>query len=1010
MIAAGRIVGRRVLRSRTRRLPEHLDPRLMTQLRTLLRFAALGLVAAMAVPAIAEAQLTVTGRITDETGRGISTATVLVEGTRVGAISDDDGTYRLFVPEPQAPVVLIVRALGYKPQRFPLTVSSGQTEQNAQLTRDILNLSQMVTTATRVETERASLGASLATVTGREIANAGVPQVDAALAGKVPGALVQLNSGTPGGGASVRLRGTSTISRSAEPLYIVDGVIVDNGSSQLVDIGGNTSNRIADLDPNDIERIEVVKGAAAAALYGSRANNGVVQIFTKRGRPGEMRVSVRTSVGSDDVENRIPVNQAPVNAAGQPVERFDYQDEIFQRGLTSNTSVGLSGGDDKTQFYLGGSVQTQEGVLRTTDYLRQNLRLNLDRQITDWLRLSTSTAYVTSRTNRQANGGLVNNRGVLTNFLFNSNDRNLFADPETGVFPRGQLASNPLEVMANWRSPQEISRFTGGLQLTATPFERLSVDYRLGIDNYTDAQSSFVPRGSSAPDLQNGLAISANLRAQLLNQDVDVSFRWPEFGNWRFVSGVGSNYQQQKFNSTIARAENLALLVSTVQGSQQFASQGIDERRIIGFYGQQQLAYRDLLTLTAAVRSDASSAFGVDERQQYFPKFGASLDLSEFETVRNLGGSLVNRLRLRGGLGYSGEQPPGSFDRLSNYVFEPAGTFSGVVNSTRQGNEGLRPERARELEFGVDAEFLGGRMGVEFTRFDREVTDLILPQTVTPSTGFAERLTNVGVLTNAGNEVLFRSINLQRESFSWNTTVTFATNNPVVTQVASGGAFFVPESFNIIRVAADQAPGHFWGSTYRRNDAGQILNAQGQPIEDASGNIVGIPAIGPARVLGNPNPKRFWSVINEVNVGRSLSLRMQVDGVGGIDVFNFDRRLLETPAFGVGAAYADELEDRVPRGYFAARRSIFEEYIEDGSFVKLREIAVTYTLPTSLATAMRARNASVSFSGRNLRTWTDYQGWDPETNTGGQRTLVRGFGFAAIPIPRSIAMSVNLNY
>lgn len=983
----------------------------MMPLRTHLRAATVFLLGTVALPALLQAQLTVSGRVTDETGRGLPTVSVLIDGTRFGTVTNDDGSYRLVVAEPRPPLVLLVRVLGYKPQRFPLATTSGQITQDVKLVRDILNLSQLVTTATRVETERASLGASLATVTGSDIANAGVAQVDAALAGKVPGALVQLNSGTPGGGSSVRLRGLSTISRSAEPLYIVDGVIVDNGSSQLVDLGGNTSNRIADLDPNDIERMEIVKGAAAAALYGSRANNGVVQIFTKRGRPGALRVSVRSSVGQDEVETRIPVNQATVNAAGQPVaRRYDYQDQIFQRGLTSNTSVGLSGGDDKTQFYLGGSVQTQEGIVRTTDYLRQNIRLNVDRQLTNWLKLSTSTGYVTSRANRQASGGLVNNRGVLTNFLFNSNDRDLFPNPETGLYPLGQLASNPLEVMANWRAPQEISRFTGGVQLNATPFDALSIDYRVGIDNYTDAQSSFVPRGSSAPDLQGGLAISANLRARLLNQDVDVTYRWPALGNWRFVSGVGSNYQQQQFNSTIARAENLALLVTTVQGSAQFASQSIDERRIIGFYGQQQIAYGDLLTLTAAVRSDASSAFGRDERQQYFPKFGASLDLTEVEGFRSLAGTFVNRLRVRGGLGYSGEQPPGSFDRLSNYVFEPSGTLSGVVNSTRQGNEGLRPERARETELGFDAEFLNGRVGIEYTRFDRRVTDLILPQTVTPSSGFTEQLSNVGSLRNKGNEVLLRAFNVQRDAFSWNTTVTYATNDPIVTQVASGGAFFIPESFNIIRVAADQAPGHFWGTTYRRNDAGQIVNAAGVAIEDANGTITGIPAIGPAAVLGNPNPKNYWSVINEFTVRRSLALRIQFDGVGDVDLFNFDRRVLETPAFGVGAAYADELEGRVPRGYFAARRSIFEEYIEDGSFVKLREIALTYTLPNTFAQRLRSRGASITFSGRNLVTWTDYTGWDPETNTGGQRTVVRGFGFAAVPIPRSIAMSVNLNY
>src|SRR5688500_313908 len=267
-------------------------------------------------PLVAAAQLTITGRVTGDAGNGLPAAQVLIEGTTVGTATNDDGVYRLVVPAPRAGMVLLVRSIAYKPARQAITETDGTISRDFQLTPDVLRLSEVVVTASRGETERTTLGMTIATVGGEEIARAPVPQIDAALSGKVAGALVQQASGTPGGGTSVRIRGLSTLSRSAEPLYIVDGVIVDNSSTQLVDLGGYTSNRLADLDPNEIERIEIVKGAAAAALYGSRANDGVVQIFTKRGRSGDMQVTHRVSLQTDDVERRVAVNEATVDANG----------------------------------------------------------------------------------------------------------------------------------------------------------------------------------------------------------------------------------------------------------------------------------------------------------------------------------------------------------------------------------------------------------------------------------------------------------------------------------------------------------------------------------------------------------------------------------------------------------------------------------------------------------------------------------------------------------------------
>jgi TonB-dependent SusC/RagA subfamily outer membrane receptor len=977
-------------------------------MRQILRLLVLPLLFGLAAPTLAQAQLVISGRVTDQSGAPIPGAQVVIEGTTIGTVAGDNGTYRLVIGAPRPGMVLLVRSISYKPVRQTLSQLSGSLTQDFRLVTDVLRLGEVVVTSSRGETERSTLGTTIATVQGDELAKANTTQLDAALQGKIAGALIQQNSGTPGGGTSVRIRGLSTLSRSAEPLYIVDGVIVDNSSNQLIDLGGYSSNRIADLDPNEIDHVEIVKGAAAAALYGSRANDGVVQIFTKRGRAGALKTSFRTTYENDDVERRVAVNQAPVNEAGQPVTRYDYQDEIFRTAPRASTTLSLSGGDDKTQFFLSGTSENQQGVIRSTNYRRQNLRLNLDRSLSDKLKLGISTAYVTSKADVVPNGGLTFNLGVLTSFLFQPNSINLHRDPVTGQFPNGFSLANPLEMIANWHAPQTVDRFIGGLNFTAFPLTNVTLQYRLGFDGYTQNAQLFIPRGSSAPSVPTGRSTSTTERSRLVNSDLDLTYVM-NMGSLKFTHGAGMNWQRQQVDVVASRAEDLALLTETVQGSKQFTSEGRDERRTLGFYGQEQVGVNDRLFITGSIRSDASSAFGKNERQQWFPKIGAALNISDYDFWKPFS-AVANTARLRAAYGNSGGQPAGSYDRLSNYVFEPAGDRSGIVNSFQQGNEQLKPERAGELELGTDLEVFRGRAGIEFTYFNKKVTDLILPKSVDPTSGFTSQLANVGELENKGIEVLLRTFNLRGPQLTWNSTVTYSTNNPKVTKVSDGGAFFIPESFNIIRVAAGEAPGHFFGTTYVRDAQGNILTAAGTPIKDASGKITGIPAIGPRQIIGNPNPKGIWSFINEIGLGKSLSFRAQFDGVRGGDIFNFDRRLLETPAFGSGAAYADELNGVVPKGYFQARRSIFEEYIESGTWTKLRELSVTYSLPESLTRRFSSHGAQITLAGRNLKTWTDYTGWDPETNAGAQRTLVRGFSFATVPIPRSVGITLTANF
>ncbi|MFQ5753137.1 MAG: carboxypeptidase-like regulatory domain-containing protein, partial [bacterium] len=334
---------------------------------------------------------TITGSVFDaRTSEPLVGTNVFIEGTTFGAATNIEGKYSINALLTPGNYTLQFSFIGYKKETKTVQLA-GEAEVEVallNLAEDLLQTQEIVVTGTAVATEKAQLGHTISTVQGTAISEAQAPTIDAALVGKVAGAQIQQNSGTPGGGVTVRLRGTSTISTDADPLYIIDGVIVDNSSNELVNLGGYVGNRLADFDPNDIEHIEVVKGAAAAALYGSRANNGVIQIFTKRGRLGKPRITFKSRVGVSNIRKTLATNAFPFDANGNPVERFDNQDFIFRTGSELEEYLSISGGSERTKYFVSGSVSNQEGIEKANDYTKVNVRVNADQLVTNWLNIS----------------------------------------------------------------------------------------------------------------------------------------------------------------------------------------------------------------------------------------------------------------------------------------------------------------------------------------------------------------------------------------------------------------------------------------------------------------------------------------------------------------------------------------------------------------------------------------------------------------------------------------------
>jgi TonB-linked SusC/RagA family outer membrane protein len=973
----------------------------------------------LSLPVLALAQLTIEGKVTDDRGEPLIGANVIVKGTTRGAATDVNGNYKILLTAPSTETVLEARFIGYKTGRQTIMQTGGIVEVNFTLLADALQMDEVVVTGTSVATTKRQLGNAISTVAVRDLAMTGATAVDAALVGKFSGALVTQNSGNPAGGITVRLRGTSTVLGNADPLYIVDGVIVSNDSPQLIDLGGYRQNRLVDLNPNDIERIEVIKGAAAAAIYGSRANNGVVQIFTRRGTTGERRITLSTRFTTSAVRKTLEINKFPFDKpesdpTKKAVTRYDYQDFIFQRAYGTENNVSVTGGSGGTQYFFSGSYLGNEGIIRETSYQRMGGRARLEQTLTDWARVSVGASYTYSQSHEIPNGGINEAYGALTGFIFSPNTTDPRRNPATGLYPNTASINrtNPVEAIERFDFRQQTSRFIGDLQLNLTPRRGLGIDYTLGYDTYDQSGTGFIPSGTSAALYPLGFARRGNRDFLQVNNDLNVRYQANLLSQVQSTTVAGVTLQYERATNFTAQSTQLSPVSQIVTAG---AAQSLGEFRstnvIYGFFAQETFGIRNRLFLTGAVRFDASSVFGKEDRWQFYPKASASYLISEENFWRNSSlAKILPSFKLRGSWGESGGLTAiGPFDRFTNYNPFAYDGKAGLVPSTQLGTADIKPERQREYEFGADVGLWNDRIGLEFTYYNQHITDLLLFRSLAPTTGFLSRLENVGTLDNKGFEVLLRAIPLQGRSLRWSTTLTYSENRNEVDGIENR-ILLLAESFGQSAAINGQPLGVFYTTQFARNpDGSLLLDLNGLPQRERAGRAANGQPTGNLvpGIVGDPNPDFTASWINELAIGRNLSVRTQFDAIYGFDVFNFTRRVGARPLYGNLVDYERELRGEVPRGTNDALFLILENWIEDGSFIKLRELAVSYDLHPKILGVAGVR---LSLIGRNLFSIDDYSGYDPEINAAGQSTSVRGFDFVEVPIPRTYSFGLAVSY
>ena len=956
----------------------------------------LALSISVAIGAAAQ-QRPITGKVVSATTAApIAGASVSVVGAPIGAVTNDRGEFSLSAP--QGAVTLLVRGVGYRSRQVP--VAADASSANVSLDQDVFNLEAVVVTGQATGVEQRNLANAVTTVPTEQLNRAPVQTIEGALQGKIPGALIQMNSGAPGGGGQINLRGVTTINGGVDPLIVVDGMVIANDAIQsnmdaitAAAAGGNPNpqdnavNRIADLNPHDIQSVEVLKGASAASIYGAQAANGVIIINTRRGQPGKPRFSVTQRFGTASAAKTLGArafrdSAEAVGEWGQDslvgrlcrggCPNFDNAGELFgEHSLSYETDASVTGGNDQTAYFISGLAKKDGGIAPNTGYQKQSIRANLDQLLGTRFKVSVNLSAVHSLAQR----GISNNDNTGTSpfLVFPSTPSFMDLRPVNGVYPRNRFStSNPLQTFAELTNNEDVWRILGTttarVDAVTTPTQQLRFTVTGGLDYFSQRNDILSPADLQyePQDGQPGTVVlgkASDLRLNLAGSAIHTYT--PASGAFQATTSAGFQYQDKDFNRTNVVGRTIALGLQNVSQAASITSQqSLQPEKNLGLYGQEEvLAANQRLLLTAGIRADRGSVNGDPDKYYFYPKAAAS-----YRLLNPVGG--LDELKLRAAWGQTGNPPLFG----ARFILDSTAALGGQVGQLRPfrfGDSTITPERNTEVEAGFDATF-GQFATLGVTVYQKTITDLLLEQNLAPSTGYVSRIFNGGKLRNRGIEAALQVSAVRATDVSWILRSTFFLTRskvqelPVPAYLTGGfalslGSYFIQE-------------GH---------SATQIVGSEG--------------------VVGDANPDFQMSLSSDLNYKR-FSLGFLWDWKHGGDVINLTTLLYDA---------AHNSEDWNTAGQ--TRWNTFlsgktQPYVEDGGYLKLRELTLGYDLPPETASHFGMRTARVSLSGRNLLRFTSYKSLDPEVSNFGNQAIIRNIDVAPFPPSRSFFFSIDLGF
>ncbi len=1029
---------------------------------------------------------TITGTVTSfEENAPLPGVNVVEKGTTNGTITDIEGQYSIVVP---SGATLLFSSIGYLSQEVQV---GSQTTLNATLQENVQQLDELVVVGYGTQ-KKSDLTGSIARVSGEDIRLPSTANFDQMLQGKVPGVQVSLTSGAPGGGANILVRGVSSITGGNQPLYVIDGYPIDPGggsNSDLLSFGdsnyssagmaNNTQNRINPLtfiNPADIESIDVLKDASATAIYGSRGANGVVIITTKRGSYNQSQIKLDVSYGVQEVANKVDLMNAQqyaefladgrdnawVYAGGSATDpndgrtastqvrpefrnpesiavNTDWQDVIFRVAPVQNYQISANTGNDKTKFYLSGGYFNQQGVIRTSEFQRFNLRSNIDAQLTDKLTIGTSLTGSHGFGRYPNTEGHYGTGNVLMAALAASPtipvyDENggYFFDQADVIDGLGWLA-NPLAMLEGYTDDRKITDILSNNFIEYSILDGLTLKSSLGIQYGTNViklwRSSEVPFFTTL-NYPATAGVTKTERINWLNENT-LTYRRVFNEKHSLDALIGFTSQKDSYDRLSAGASDFPTNYVTYlsAGIVNSGTHLVSEWAMLSLMSRINYAYDSKYLLTATIRRDGSSRFGRNRQWGTFPSFSVGYNVSEEAFMENI--DVINSLKLRASYGLSGNNQIGNFTHIGllstiNYV-DNNSLLPGLVPASLANDE-LTWEISRQVNLGLDMSLFSERLSLTADLYRDLKTDLLLAVELPAASGFNSSTQNIGDIENKGIELGLQTVNVQSNQFVWSSNIVFSANRNKVLKLAAEGGRISNSSFQITQVGDPissfyllNAVGVFENEDEVEGAALQHPNTQAGDLKFEDVNEDGVINATDRKIVGTPWPDYTWGFTNRFTY-KNLSLSVSLNGSqGASSYFQAGQTILNAAGVQNQVILADRrwrspdspgdgLVPRAIRNNYANGFGPSSRFLFDASFTRIREVNLTYRLPQTLASRLSVQGLTVFANVINLHTFTSYPGFDPESSTAGDNVVNTGIDYLTYPLPRTYTFGLNLTF
>ncbi|MBO2543030.1 SusC/RagA family TonB-linked outer membrane protein [Salegentibacter agarivorans] len=1021
----------------------------------------MALLAFFQITGVLAQQTEVTGTVTVASdGMPLPGVNVLVKGTNDGTVTDMDGNYAI---EVAADAVLVFSSLGFENQEQAV---EGRSVINVAMTEDMEGLDEVVVTSLGIEREKKALGYAVQEIQGEDITKTNQPNIVSALQGQTAGVQITNSGGAPGQSARIIIRGVNSLDPNADnqPLFVIDGVPVDNSTTESGSTPRGLSNRAADINPNDIESMNVLKGAAATALYGVRAANGAVIITTKKGKAGDVRINVNSSIGFEEVNqypeiqdvygqgfggvydpNSFWPNWGPsideIREIDPDAQINDIWRDAMRTGVQIDNSFNISGGNEKANFYASLNNLDQEGIIPFSDWGRTSARLNGELKFSDQFKVAGNMSYTISGGNR------VPHDRFMERMVYNTpmQDINDYIN-EDGTMKSIGTNTNPIYDARFSTFEDEVNRIIGNLNFTYSPFEWMDVNYLIGTDFYTDSRTEITPGPlgieGEVPLSSQGFITETRIDSRDINSNLFITLKKQWDDKWNTTLRVGNDVFERDYERVDATGENFVIpqFYDLSYASQISNSQDKRKKRLVGLYGDLMVDYDDMLFLNITARNDWTSTLPQGNNSFFYPSVNLGFAFTEaFEMPE-----VLSYGKLRASYAEVGKDtdPYRIGQTYTSPGIFPLGGEVGFTRFSQFGDLGLKPERTTSIELGTDLRFFGNRLGIDFTWYKSNSKDQIIPVPVSESSGFSTFITNAGEIENQGVEFIITGNPIRTEDFTWNVTLNAAYNqNEVVSiregieQIQVGSQYGYAGSTVTMQLIEGEAYGNIFGSSYERygadannlflnEDLPKVIGENGFPVRN-----------GNQLILGNTTPKWIGGLKNDFTY-KNFDLSFLIDFRTGLEQYSQYDNFFS--AFGIAEYTLDRNETRVFEGVLADGtpntqevwlgqgegpdgrdygagyyrnnyRTVSENFVHDASFIKLRNISLGYNFGDNVLDAISfLETARVSVAANNIILYTPWDGFDPESFSAGAGGNATGFTGLGYPGVQSLFFTLNL--